>query len=289
MAEHEIDEASGVATTGHEWDGVKELNNPLPRWWVWTFYLCIAVSVVYWVLMPAWPGLTGYSKGILGYTQRGTVAEEMKALNASRGAAMKNLLSVSSVADVENDPELLQYTLAAGASLFGDNCATCHGSGGQGAPGFPNLNDDDWLWGGTFADIRQTLSFGVRSGHNEARFNIMQAYGRDGLLPADQIGDLVEYVVSLSGGAADAEAAARAAPIFEEQCAACHGPDGKGDRSQGAPNLTDPIWLYGGDRASLHETLMNGRGGVMPAWVGRLSREQIVALSVYVHSLGGGE
>lgn len=289
MAEHEIDEASGVATTGHEWDGVKELNNPLPRWWVWTFYLCIAVAVVYWVLMPAWPGLTGYSKGILGYTERGTVAKEMKALNASRGAAMKNLLSVSSVADVENDPELLQYTLAAGASLFGDNCATCHGSGGQGAPGFPNLNDDDWLWGGTFADIRQTLSFGVRSGHEEARFNIMQAYGRDGLLPADQIVDLVEYVVSLSGGAVDAEAAARAAPIFEEQCAACHGPYGKGDRSQGAPNLTDPIWLYGGDRASLYETLTNGRGGVMPAWADRLSREQIVALSVYVHSLGGGE
>lgn len=289
MAEHEIDEASGVATTGHEWDGVKELNNPLPRWWVWTFYLCIAVSVVYWVLMPAWPGLTGYSKGILGYTQRGTVAEEMKALNASRGAAMKNLLAVSSIADIEKDPELLQYALAAGASLFGDNCATCHGSGGQGSPGFPALVDDDWLWGGTLDDIRQTTRFGVRSGHEEARLNMMQAFGRDGVLASQEIDDLVDYVVSLSGGAANGAAVERARPLFEAQCTACHGPEGRGEPILGAPNLTDAIWLYGGDRATLHDTVTNGRGGVMPAWTGRLHEEDILALAVYVHSLGGGE
>lgn len=289
MAEHEIDEHTGVEITGHEWDGIKELNTPLPRWWVITFYITVAVAIVYWVLMPAWPGLTGYTKGLRGYTQRATVAEEMAALNASRGEAMNSLLAVSSIADIESDPELLQYALAAGGSLFGDNCATCHGSGGQGSSGFPALVDDDWLWGGTLDDIRQTIRFGIRSGHEQARFNMMQAYGRDGILTASQIDDLVEYVVNLSGREANAEAVERARPDFELQCTACHGPEGRGQQMLGAPNLTDAIWLYGGDRASLHETLNQGRGGVMPAWTDRLQEADIVALAVYVHSLGGGE
>lgn len=289
MAEQEIDKHSGVTTTGHEWDGIKELNNPLPRWWLWTFYASIIFSVIWWVLMPAWPGATGYTKGVLGYTQRSVVAEEMDALHASRSDAMQKLLGVTGMAELEKDPDLLQYTLAAGSSLFGDNCATCHGSGGQGSPGYPNLNDDDWIWGGTFGDIQHTIRFGIRSGHAEARFNIMQAYGRNGILSQDDISDLVEYVVSLSGGEANPEAVERAAPIFAMQCAACHGDDGKGDMTQGAPNLADAIWLYGGDRATIYETLNNGRGGVMPNWAGRLTEEQIVALSAYVHSLGGGQ
>jgi cytochrome c oxidase cbb3-type subunit 3 len=289
MADHEIDKHSGVATTGHEWDGIKELNTPLPRWWLWTFYATIVVAVVYWILMPAWPGLTGYTKGVLGYTQRATVAADLAALDASRKASMQRLLAVSSIGEIEQDPQLLQYALAAGSSLFGDNCATCHGAGGQGSPGFPALVDDDWLWGGTLDDIRQTIRFGIRSGHDEARINIMQAFGRDGVLTASEIDDLVEFVVALSGRDANAEAAGRAGPLFEMNCSACHGADGAGQKPLGAPNLTDGIWLYGGDRTALHETMTKGRGGVMPAWTDRLHEEDILALAVYVHSLGGGE
>ncbi|MGE0407905.1 MAG: cytochrome-c oxidase, cbb3-type subunit III [Amphiplicatus sp.] len=289
MTAPDRDDHSGVETTGHEWDGVKELNNPLPRWWLWTFYASVAWSVVYWILMPAWPGISGYTKGVRNHSERANVEAAIGALDAARGGAMQQLLAVNSIADVEKDPALLQYGMAAGASLFGDNCATCHGAGGQGFSGYPNLNDDSWLWGGRFEDIRQTIRYGIRSGHEKARFNMMQAYGRDGLLPAETISDLTDYVLHLSGKAADEAAVRRAAPIFAQQCASCHGAEGKGDQRQGAPNLADAIGLYGIDRATIAETLRNGRGGVMPAWEGRLSEEQIVALAVYVHSLGGGE
>ena len=289
MADREIDETTGVETTGHEWDGIKELNNPLPRWWVYLFYISIAWSVVYWVFMPAWPGLTGHTKGLRDHSERQNVEIAMAALAADRASSMQRLAGISSIEDVEADPDLLQFSLAAGRSLFGDNCATCHGSGGQGATGYPNLVDDDWLWGGTLGSIQETLHYGVRSTHDNTRFNIMQAYGKDGLLTSAQIGDLVDYVTQISGGEADPAAAARGAELFAEQCTICHGDGGQGMQSQGAPNLTDAIWLYGGDRESLRETLTNGRGGVMPAWTDRLSDEQIIALSVYVHSLGGGE
>jgi cytochrome c oxidase cbb3-type subunit III len=287
--ENEVDEHSGVETTGHVWDGIKELNNPLPRWWLITWYVCIAISIIYMIFMPAWPGITGYTKGLRNHSERANVAAAMADLEAGRNETLKKLLTVKSVGDIEQDPDLLQLSMAAGASLFGDNCATCHGSGGQGFTGYPNLVDDDWLWGGTFAAIQQTLQHGVRAEDPETRINLMLAYGRDGMLPREQISDLVEYVTSLSGGEADAQAVARAAPIFAQTCAACHGADGKGVQALGAPNLTDGIWLYGGERQNIHETLQNGRGGVMPAWTTRLSDEQIVALAVYVHSLGGGE
>ncbi|MFN3959531.1 MAG: cytochrome-c oxidase, cbb3-type subunit III [Parvularculaceae bacterium] len=289
MAQREIDEASGVATTGHVWDGIKELNNPLPRWWLIIFYACVLWSVVYWVLMPSWPGLTGHFAGTRGHSERKNVAAAVSALQADRQEQMARLLAIDSIAAVERDPALLEFALNAGASLFGDNCATCHGAGGQGAKGYPALVDDDWLWGGTLSDIRRTLQVGIRSGHPEARINVMQAYGELGVLTSAQIDDLADYIFSLSGREADGAAAARAAPIFEEQCAACHGADGRGNTELGAPNLTDAIWLYGGERADIVQTLRRGRGGVMPAWSGRLSEAQITALAVYVHSLGGGE
>lgn len=289
MAETEIDEATGVETTGHVWDGIRELNNPLPRWWLIIFYICIVWSIVYWVLMPAWPGIAGYTKGVRRHSERENVANAVAALEAERSANMARLLSVTSIADVERDPELLQYAMAAGAAIFGDNCSTCHGSGGQGSPGYPALVDDDWLWGGTLADIQQTIRYGVRSGDPQARINTMQAYGKDGVLTSGQISDLVEYVVNLSGREANQDAVARAAETFAQICSACHGADGKGDQAMGAPNLTDAIWLYGGDRRTIRETIYNGRAGVMPTWAGRLSDEQIIALAVYVHSLGGGE
>ncbi|MDZ7627967.1 MAG: cytochrome-c oxidase, cbb3-type subunit III [Parvularculaceae bacterium] len=289
MAEPEIDEVSGVETTGHSWDGIRELNNPLPRWWLIIFWVCVAWSVVYWVLMPSWPGLTGHFAGTRGHSERKNVAAAVSMLNAERQDRMARLSSIDSIEAIERDPQLLEFTLNAGASLFGDNCATCHGAGGQGIKGFPALVDDDWIWGGSLADIRRTLQVGIRSGHPETRLNVMQAYGELGVLTSSQIGDLADYVLTLSGQPADSAAAARAAPLFEEQCSACHGADGRGNQELGAPNLTDAIWLYGGARADLTRTLRYGRGGVMPAWEERLSEEQIKALAVYVHSLGGGE
>jgi cytochrome c oxidase cbb3-type subunit 3 len=289
MARNDRRAPAGDNTTGHEWDGIREYNNPLPRWWVWTFWITIIWSIAYWVYMPAWPGISSYTKGLRNHSERANVAVEVGKLEAARAESIKRLAAVDSLDDVENDPALLQYTLAAGGSLFGDNCATCHGSGGQGFPGYPNLNDDSWLWGGAFADIKTTIRYGVRSGHEKTHFSIMQAYGRDGLLPAETISDLTSYVLSISGGAADAAAVARAAPVFQQQCASCHGTEGKGDQAQGAPDLTDAIWLYGGDRKTVHETLMDGRQGVMPAWEGRLTDDEITALAVYVHDLGGGQ
>lgn len=289
MTNAEIDKETGVETTGHSWDGLKELNNPLPRWWLIVFFVSIVWSIGYWVLMPAWPGITGYTKGIRNHSERANVAAAIATLNESRAGTLEKLASITSAAEVEQDPELLQFTMAAGKSLFGDNCATCHGAGGQGFPGYPNLNDDDWIWGGTFEQIRATIRHGARSGDAEAHNNIMLAYGREGALNSAALGDMVEYVISLSGGDADVAAVARARETFSTVCAACHGAEGKGDVALGAPNLTDQIWLYGGDREAVRTTLYNGRAGVMPAWQGRLSDAQIAALAVYVHSLGGGQ
>ncbi len=289
MADKEIDKPTGVETTGHAWDGIKELNNPLPRWWVITFWISIIWAVAYWVFMPSWPGLTGYLKGIRNHTERANVEAALETVEAARGAQMTKLLSAGTIESIEAGPDLLQYAITAGDSLFGDNCATCHGAGGQGNVGYPSLVDDEWLWGGKLSDIQTTIHYGIRSTHPNTRFNQMMAFGQGGLLPADQIGDLVEYVMQISGREANAALGARGAVVFEQQCASCHGLDGKGNQALGAPNLTDGIWLYGGERLDIQKSLHFGRSGVMPAWTERLSEEQITALAVYVHSLGGGE
>lgn len=289
MAEKEIDETSGVETTGHEWDGIKELNNPLPRWWLIVFYVCCAWSVVYWVLMPAWPGITGYTKGIRNHSERANVAAQIAALDEARAEASQRLLAAPDMQTIENDPDLQAFTLAAGNSLFGDNCATCHGAGGQGFKGYPNLNDDAWIWGGSLEEIKETITIGRRSNHPETSQTMMMAYGRDQLLSREEIGDVTDFVLSLSGQEHNAEAAARGSEVYAIQCAACHGETGGGDKIQGAPNLSDAIWLYGGERAEIYDTIWNGRAGVMPAWDGRLSEAEITALAVYVHALGGGE
>lgn len=275
-------------TTGHEWDGIVELDNPLPRWWLWVFYACIAWAVVYWVLMPAWPGVSGYTKGVLGQSDRAAVAKDLAALDAQRGAQMVQLRS-STVEQIEADPNLQAYALRVGESVFGDNCATCHGIGGTGSPGYANLRDDVWLWGGTLADIEHTIAVGIRSGADGARESRMPAFGRDQMLDAAQINDLTEKVVALSGRPADAAAVARAQPLYEANCLACHGPEGRGDVTTGSPNLTDREWLFGGERAQIKAQIHNGRGGVMPAWGGRFSPETIKALAVYVHANAAGQ
>lgn len=289
MAEPQHDEISGVETTGHEWDGIKELNNPLPRWWIWTFYATIVWALGYTVLYPAWPLLNGATKGILGYSSRANLAQSVDAAHRAQDQYSQQIRT-QSLDRIHDDPALFEFAVAGGRSAYVVNCVQCHGSGAAGAKGYPNLNDDDWLWGGTLEDIRQTLRHGVRyEADPQTRNSQMPAFGRDGILDKTQISDTAEYVLSLSGLKHDAGAAVRGAKVFVEQCTVCHGATGGGDRAQGAPSLRDAIWLYGSDRATIVETISNARRGVMPAWGGKLDDATIKQLTVYIHSLGGGE
>jgi cytochrome c oxidase cbb3-type subunit 3 len=290
MTDHgDTDHVTGTATTGHEWDGIKELNTPLPRWWVLTFYACIVWAIGYWIVYPAWPLLWSNTTGILGYSSRANLAVELAGLEKIRGDKMV-ALAAAPLADIEKDPALLALARARGKTVFGDNCAPCHGSGGAGAKGYPNLNDDDWLWGGSLDQIMQTIQFGARSGHAKTHESAMLAFGKEGVLKKDQIVTVANYVRSLSGlSTAPGYDAAAGAKIFADNCTACHGDKAKGNQELGAPDLTDKIWLYGSDEVTLVETITNGRGGVMPAWVGRLDPTTVKALTVYVHSLGGGK
>lgn len=295
--ERDVDAYSGVDTTGHEWDGIKELDNPLPRWWLWIFYASIAWSAVYMVFMPSWPALPGFDghlRGLRDHSERANVAVQMEQLQSARGPLFDRLEAVvaeGGIRAIESDPELLNFALAAGESAFGDNCATCHGSGAEGGIGYPNLNDDVWLWDGTFEGIRQTLHVGIRWEQNpDTRFSQMPAYGQDGLLSREEIGAVADYVMTLSAMIEPTEAAlTTGAEIFAAQCSACHGEDGRGDRTQGAPNLTDRDWLYGSTPEAIRATIWRGPYGVMPAWEGRLDEEVITALAAYVFLLGGGE
>jgi len=290
MGEHQdFDSVSGRSTTGHEWDGIKELNTPLPRWWILTFYATIVWAVAYWIVYPAWPLLASYTTGLLHYSTRASVAADLADLEAVRGDKMK-IFGTTSLADIEKDPALLSLARARGKTVFADNCAPCHGSGGAGAKGYPNLNDDDWLWGGSLDQITQTIQFGARSGHAKSHESQMLAFGRDAILKPDEIVTVANYVRSMSGlSTAPGFDAVAGKKIFSENCVTCHGEAGKGNQELGAPNLTDKIWLYGSEQAAIVETITNGRAGVMPAWSGRLDAVTIKALAVYVHSLGGGK
>jgi cytochrome c oxidase cbb3-type subunit 3 len=289
MTDRDFDRISGRSTTGHEWDGIKELNTPLPRWWISTFYATILWAIAYWVVYPAWPLFSSYTTGVFHYSARASVANDLAGLEKLRGEKMAVLGKVS-LTEIETDPALLALARARGKPVFADNCAPCHGSGGAGAKGYPNLNDDDWLWGGSLDQIQQTIQFGARSGHAQAHEGQMLAFGRDGILRKDEIATVANYVRSLSGLSTVANFdAAAGAMIFADNCAACHGENAKGNQELGAPNLTDHIWLYGSDEETLIETISYGRAGIMPAWSGRFDPITIKALAVYVHSLGGGQ
>ena len=278
-----LDEPTGLEDTGHEWDGIRELDRPLPRWWLWLFYASILTAVIMWILLPAWPTPWGATPGVLRLSDRVQVVRDLKALRAQRGA-QAHMLDDASLEQIERDPKLQAYALALGQSIFGDNCATCHGQGGTGGRGYPNLRDDIWLWGGSLEDIQHTITVGVRSGQPDARVSQMPAFGRDQILKADQIDDLTEYVVALSRRPANRAAVQRAAPLFQADCAVCHGAAGTGNQAVGAPNLTDSDWLYGSDRGAIHDQIWNGRGGVMPSWRGRFDPATIKALAVYIHA-----
>ncbi len=283
----EIDEATGVELKDHEWDGLQELNNPLPRWWVWVWIVCIIWAIWYMVIYPSWPTFDGNTKGTSGYTQ----FKELEAGQQEIFARQKSYLDrfeKSSFDKILNDQELYAFAIAGGSSAFKDNCATCHGAGGAGAKGYPNLNDDDWLWGGKLSDIYQTIQYGINAEHEDARIAQMPAFGVDETLTRDEVDSVVDYVLALSGGKTHGNIAA-GQTIFAEQCTSCHGEFGKGGRDFGAPNLTDNIWLYGGDRDTISETVYNGRAGLMPTWKDRLDDNTIRQLTVYLHQLGGGE
>jgi cytochrome c oxidase cbb3-type subunit 3 len=278
-----------VGTTGHEWDGIHELNTPLPRWWLWVFYATIVWAIGYWIAYPAWPLLTSHTRGVLGWNSRTAVATDLAALQAQR-AAMTNKLEAASLQQIEQTPELLDFARALGRRAFADNCAPCHGAGGGGSKGYPNLTDDDWLWGGKLADISQTITHGVRSGDDQGHQGSMPAFGREGMIKREDVVAVANYVRSLSGLSTEPGAnLTEGAKVFADNCAVCHGADGKGNRAVGAANLTDKIWLYGPDTQAIIDGVWNGHGGVMPAWDGKLDPVTIKALTVYVHTFGGGE
>jgi cytochrome c oxidase cbb3-type subunit III len=284
---HQIDKVTGTPTTGHEWDGLRELNTPLPRWWLWIFYATIVWAVGYWVVYPSWPLLSSYTTGTSGWQSRSAVVHDLEALKAIRGPMMDKL-AAASVEEIKADPLMLDFARAQGRAAFGDNCAPCHGPGGGGAKGYPNLNDDEWLWGGKLGDIAATIRHGIRSADAKTRLGSMPAFGRDGMLKRDELEAAADYVRSIAGLPVDSKAdLAAGKKVFAASCAACHGEDGKGKRDMGAPNLTDQIWLYGAEKSAIVDGLWNGRGGVMPAWADRLDETTIKALTVYVHTLGG--
>lgn len=284
----EKDEISGTDTTGHEWDGIKELDTPMPRWWLWTMYATIVWSIGYWIVMPAWPLVSSYTNGMFGYSSRGVLQQELSEAAAAH-ASDREILVTMELSDVKDNAQAYQYALRGGKSAFAVNCSQCHGSGAQGAPGFPNLNDDDWLWGGSVDKIYETIQYGIRSDHDDTRLGDMPAFLDDEILETPQISDVAEYVLSLSQSGRNTDAAARGKEIFAEQCASCHGDNAKGLKELGAPNLTDAIWFYGGDKQTIVRTISKGRANVMPAWTDRLDDATIRQLTLYVHSLGGGE
>ena len=280
----EKDTLSGQNTTGHEWDGVKELNTPLPTWWVYTFYATVVFAIVYCALYPSWPWLNGHTKGVLGYWSRAELTQEL-AEQAKARAGFVDRIRTTSLADIAKEPELFSFAMAGGRSAFQTNCMQCHGAGGAGSHGFPNLVDDDWIWGGSLDQIRATIEHGIRNADDKSRQSMMPRFGVDGMLTGAQIAAVTDYVLSLSG---KAQATPEGTQIFQEQCAACHGPDGKGNQELGAPSLADGIWLYGGNRDAIYRSIFYARNGSMPAWTGRLDEATIKMLTIYVHALGGG-
>jgi cytochrome c oxidase cbb3-type subunit III len=285
---HDIDDVTGTKTTGHEWDGIRELDTPTPRWWLWTFLASIVFAIGYCIAMPAIPLIHSYTKGMLGYSQRERVAQQLAAAQADK-QKLKDELLATDFQGIESNPRLLSFAMAAGAAAFGDNCVPCHGQGGQGGHGYPSLADDNWLWGGTYDQIYETIRYGIRSESDNTRFSEMPAFRKSNMLSTDQVRDVAEYVLEISGQDHDVAAAERGMAVFMTQCAVCHGETAKGNKDVGAPDLTDAIWQFGGTREDIISTISNARNVVMPTWEKRLDPGTIKSLAVYVHSLGGGQ
>lgn len=287
MTDPRVDDETGTQTTGHSWDGIEELNTPLPRWWLWTLYLTIIWGIGYVIAYPAWPMISGATTGVLEWSSRANVAEDIVAHEA-KNAPLVDALLAADMTTLSQDADLHRYAVARGGAVFLAQCSQCHGSGAAGAVGYPNLLDNDWLWGGTIDEIAYSVTHGIRNETDvNAHWSQMPAFGD--ILEKQEIAATAEYIVSLSSTEFDAALATQGGDIYMDNCAACHGDAALGDRSIGAPNLADAIWLYGGDRDALTYTIANARFGVMPAWGQRLSDADVRAVSAYVHALGGGE
>lgn len=290
MAVNKHDDTSGgVGTTGHEWDGIKEYNNPLPRWWLWVFYATIVFSIGYVFAYPALPGLTGNTKGYFGWSSRGDLENTLAEVKAGQ-QQLADKLAASDMATILKTDDLRGYAVAAGSAIFKVNCSQCHGSGAQGFVGFPNLNDDSWIWGGKPDDIYMTILHGIRyAGDPDTRIGEMPAFA--GVLEDAKITDVANYVMQLSGQEADAAAAERGKLVFTENdtCVACHGAQGEGNRELGGPALNDKIWLYGSTLNDVVSQIRAPKHGVMPGWRDRLGDAGVKSAAAYVYSLGGGE
>ena len=273
------------STTGHNWDGVSEYDVPTPRWWLIVWIICIIWAIIYWFFYPTWPTISGHTKGSLNWTKFSELSIDQKKIEDKKIVYLDQM-SKKSLPEILQDEKLIQFALNTGKSAFRENCSACHGQGAQGYKGYPNLNDDDWLWGGKLEDIYKTLLYGIRSGHDLARVNQMPSFGLDKVLKKAEINDTIEYVLSLSN---KSEYNANGEAIFKANCVACHGNEAKGNEALGAPNLTDAIWLYGSDKKDIYYTIYYARAGVMPYWNNRLDDNTIKSLSIYVHSLGGGK
>lgn len=284
-----IDKPTGTQTVGHEWDGIEELDTPMPRWWLWTFYATIVFAIGYCIVYPVIPSANGSPGGMAGWSSRKDLDQSLAARDKQL-EPLRQALSGTSLEELESNPELMQAAIAGGSAAFKVHCVQCHGSGAAGRKGYPNLNDDDWLWGGDIAAIEKTITHGIRQpNHDATRFSQMPAFGRDGILNAAQINDLTSYIRVISRQEKISQSSTRGDALFTANCAVCHGSGGQGMRSQGAPNLTDAIWLYGGDRQTISQTISNSRYGVMPAWHGKLDKNTIRMLAAYIVSLGGAE
>ncbi|MEX4005720.1 cytochrome-c oxidase, cbb3-type subunit III [Neoaquamicrobium sediminum] len=284
MSDKKIDDVTGISTTGHEWDGIRELDNPMPRWWLWTFYATIVWALAYTIAYPAWPLISSATNGMLGYSSRAELRTELDGAVAAR-ADYAAAVAAAPVEDIIADEALRQFATSAGAAAFKVNCVQCHGSGAAGSAGYPNLNDDEWLWGGTPEDIRVTIAHGIRfEADGKTRFSEMPAFG--GMLGRDEVTALATHVKALGEGG---DLSGPGAELFANNCASCHGEAGKGDITLGAPDLTDAIWLYGSTSADIAAQIRAPRHGVMPGWIDRLGETTVKELTVYVHSLGGGQ
>ncbi|RVV96713.1 cytochrome-c oxidase, cbb3-type subunit III [Mesobaculum littorinae] len=290
MSVKERDPLTGHQTTGHEWNGITELNTRVPRA-VWAFIIVTHVwAVIYWVLMPAWPGINDYTRGLLGIDQKDRVERQVVAADAARGVWTDRIAALD-LEQIRDESMLMAHVDRTAPALFGDNCAACHGARAEGGPGYPSLTDGAWIWGGADDTILETLRVGVNSPHPETRFAQMLAFGRDGILSRDEVRILADYVQSLAGldsGAGPARLDAGAA-LFSDNCTSCHGEDGTGTPELGAPNLTDDAWIYGSSDAALFKTIHDGRQGWMPAWEDRLTLAQRKMLALYITGLADAE
>jgi len=286
MAVNDRDSYTGKLTTGHDWNGIKELDSPIPKVVLFFLGAGILFLVIWTVLMPAWPSFSTYTKGLLGTDQRREVEQTLAEAAAER-ASWTSRIESEDFAAIQADPGLMSIVRQTGATLFGDNCAACHGGNATGGPGFPNLVQAPTLWGDDPETIAETIRVGINSTHPETRFGQMLAFGRDQMLPAADVNAVVAYVRSLTDPAVtDPDGAG--AQLFADNFAGCHGADAPGLPDRGGANLTDAFWIYGGDASAIHHSVYFGRQGHMPAWEGRLSPVDIKLLALYVLDLRAG-